>query len=243
MLLLSLSALLVLSVFVTVLYRWVNPPITCLMLYRKLSLGVSIEKEWVHIENISPAFIHCAIASEDNHFLGHNGFDFGAIQKAIDEREKGRFRGASTISQQTAKNVFLWNKQSWLRKGLEVYFTFLIELLWNKERIMEVYLNVAEMGKGIYGVEAASAYYFRTSAKQVSPRQGALIIASLPSPLKFNPARPSAYLNTRAAQILALSAKIGKVKFDDKSIAAAKERYQKREKRRIRKNNGKRIDY
>ena len=131
--------LFVLSVFITVIYRWVNPPITPLMIIRKISDDAPIQKQWVDIENISPTLIASAIAAEDNRFLGHRGFDMGAIEKAIDERKIGkRKRGASTISQQTAKNVFLWQKQSWLRKGLEVYFTALIETFWSKQRIMEV---------------------------------------------------------------------------------------------------------
>ncbi|MDR2683755.1 MAG: transglycosylase domain-containing protein, partial [Prevotellaceae bacterium] len=133
-------------------------------------------------------------------------------------------RGASTITQQTAKNVFLWQNQSWFRKGLEVYFTFLIETLWSKERIMEIYLNVIEMGKGVYGAEAAAQKYFNKHASQLLPRQSALLAASFPAPLKRNPARPSGYLNSRANQILSLSYKIGKISFDEKSINAAKKR-------------------
>jgi monofunctional biosynthetic peptidoglycan transglycosylase len=233
----------IISILLTVFYRWINPPVTPLMLIRKIKIDAPIEKKWTKIEDINPKVYQCAVAAEDNNFLGHKGFDFGAIQKAIDERqERGRVRGASTISQQTAKNVFLWDKQSWVRKAAEVYFTFLIELFWSKERIMEVYLNVIEMGNGIYGIEAASQHYFHKSAKKISNQQAALIVASLPSPLKRNPAKPSNYLNNRASAILSLSNKIGTIKFDKKSIDKARERYQKREDKRIEKNEGKFID-
>ena len=132
----------VLSILTTVAYKWINPPITPLMVIRKVQLGAPIEHEWRDLEEISPYMVQCAIASEDNNFLGHKGFDWGAIDRAIEERESGRRkRGASTISQQTAKNVFLWPKSSWVRKGFEVYYTFLIENIWGKERIMEIYLN------------------------------------------------------------------------------------------------------
>jgi monofunctional biosynthetic peptidoglycan transglycosylase len=168
------------------------------------------------------------VAAEDNNFLTHRGFDFDAIEKAMDERKtKGRVRGASTISQQTAKNVFLWQGRTWLRKGLEAYFTFLIETFWSKERIMEVYLNVIEMGNGIYGCEAATQHYFGKHARQLTLEQSALVVASFPSPLTRNPAKPSKYLRQRAAKISALSKKIGNVKFDKTSIEKAKERKNK----------------
>ncbi|HOF45865.1 MAG TPA: monofunctional biosynthetic peptidoglycan transglycosylase [Bacteroidales bacterium] len=231
------------SILLTLLYRWVNPPITYLMIERKIAKDLPIKKKWTLIEEISPHFINCAVAAEDNNFLAHNGFDFGAIQKAIDEREQGkRKRGASTISQQTAKNVFLWPKQSWFRKGCEVYFTFLIETFWSKERIMEVYLNVIEMGPGIYGCEAASQHYFRKSASKVSAREASLITAIYPNPFKGNPSRPSNYLQKRSSNIRSLSSKIGNIKFDKESIKKAKERYQKREELRRKKNDGKVLD-
>jgi monofunctional biosynthetic peptidoglycan transglycosylase len=192
--------------------------------------GASINKTWKNIEDISPNMIAAAIASEDNNFLGHSGFDFIAIEDAITEYKQGkrkRQRGASTISQQTAKNVFLWQGRSWLRKGLEVYFTFLIENLWTKERIMEVYLNVIEMGDGIYGTEAAAQTYFHTSAKNLSKWQSALITACYPNPRKRNPAKPSTYINKRANQILALMPKIGNTEFTSENIKKAKERYRK----------------
>ena len=229
-----------LSVFMTLCYRWINPPVTPLMLIRAIKDGESILKDWVPIEDISYYMISAAIASEDNNFLGHKGFDFGAIQKAVDLNKKGKpKRGASTISQQTAKNVFLWPGRSWIRKGLEVYFTFLIETFWPKDRIMEVYLNVIEMGPGIYGSEAAAQHYFHIPATKLTKRQASLITACYPNPRKRNPAKPTSYINQRAYQIAALIPKFGKIKFDKESIQKAKERYKKREEKRIKKNDGK----
>ncbi|WP_301707946.1 monofunctional biosynthetic peptidoglycan transglycosylase, partial [uncultured Duncaniella sp.] len=153
-------------------------------------------------DDISPWMSKAVVASEDANFYSHSGFDFKEIRKAIDENRNGkRQRGASTISQQTAKNVFLWPGHSWLRKGLEAYFTVLIELFWSKDRIMEVYLNSIEMGAGIYGVEAAARYYFNTSASKLSKRQSILIAVSLPAPLRFDPANPSRYIQRRVRTI------------------------------------------
>lgn len=160
---------------------------------------------WVPKENISPNLPMAVIASEDNRFPTHHGFDFVEIEKAIKEsKEGGRHRGASTISQQTAKNVFLWPSSSWVRKGFEVYFTTLIELIWGKERIMEVYLNSIEMGKGIYGAEAVSQEHFNKSAVNLTKGEAALIAASLPNPIKFNSGNPSKYMYKRQRQILKL---------------------------------------
>ncbi|MFV0547028.1 MAG: monofunctional biosynthetic peptidoglycan transglycosylase [Bacteroides sp.] len=160
---------------------------------------------WVSSEKISPHLAMAVIASEDNRFATHNGFDFVEIKKAIKENEKRkRKRGASTISQQTAKNVFLWPQSSWVRKGFEVYFTFMIELCWSKERIMEVYLNSIEMGKGIYGAEATAKYKFGTTAQKLNRQQCALIAASLPNPIRFDSGHPSKYMQKRQQQILRL---------------------------------------
>ena len=238
----TILILFILSILMPILYRWVNPPITWLMISRKATHGYEIKKEWKDLEEISKYMPNCAVAAEDNNFLGHRGFDWGAIQKAIDEREGGRKRGASTISQQTAKNVFLWPKQSWLRKGAEVYFTFLIETFWSKERIMEVYLNVIEMGQGVYGAEAAAQHYFKTSAKKLSLNQSALITAAYPNPIERNPGKPSAYLKRRANKIADLTHKIGVVKFDKESVEKARERYKKRETKRRDKIDGKILD-
>lgn len=222
-------ALFLFSILVALAYKWINPPITPLMLSRAIG-GASINKTWKNIEDISPDMIAAAIASEDNNFLGHNGFDFVAIDDAINEYKEGkrkRQRGASTISQQTAKNVFLWQGRSWLRKGLEVYFTFLIETLWSKKRIMEVYLNVIEMGDGIYGAEAAAHAYFNTTAGKLSKWQSALITACYPNPRQRNPAKPTRYISTRANQIVLLMPKIGSTEFTEMNIKQAEERYEK----------------
>ena len=239
----TLLIIIALSVLMPIVYRWINPPVTLLMLSRKVKDHAPIEKKWVPIESISPYLVTASVAAEDNNFLGHRGFDWGAIQKAIDERESGkRKRGASTISQQTAKNVFLWPKQSWLRKGCEVYFTFMIETFWSKERIMEVYLNVIEMGDGIYGAEAASQHYFGKSANNLTRQQACLIAASYPNPRYFNPGKPSSYLNGRANHLVGLSQKIGKIRFDDESVQKAKERYKKREEKRRAKQDNRILD-
>ncbi|MDR1197983.1 MAG: monofunctional biosynthetic peptidoglycan transglycosylase [Prevotellaceae bacterium] len=217
------------SILLTLAYKWINPPVTPLMLSRAID-GASLNRTWKNIEDISPYAVAAAIASEDNNFLGHNGFDFVAIEDAIAEYRQGkrkRQRGASTVSQQTAKNVFLWQGRSWLRKGLEVYFTFLIEKMWSKERIMEVYLNVIETGDGIYGTEAAAQTYFHTPAKKLSKWQSALIAACYPNPRKRNPAKPSEYIVKRANQIVLLMDKIGNTEFTSENINAAKERYRK----------------
>ena len=161
--------------------------------------------KWVPFDRISPHLPRAVIASEDNRFATHNGFDFIEIKKAMKENEtRKRKRGASTISQQTAKNVFLWPQSSWVRKGLEVYFTWLIELFWSKERIMKVYLNSIEMWKGIYGAEAAAKYKFHTTATKFSAGQCALIAATLPNPIRFDSAHPSPYILKRQGQILRL---------------------------------------
>ncbi|MGM9803412.1 MAG: monofunctional biosynthetic peptidoglycan transglycosylase [Muribaculaceae bacterium] len=166
---------------------------------------MKLSHKWVPIEEISCNMPRAVMASEDNLFLQHNGFDYEQIKLAAKEAaEGGRKRGASTISQQTAKNVFLWNGHSWVRKGLEAYFTVLIEVLWSKERIMEVYLNSIEMGKGIYGVEAVAQEHFGKHASQLTKRESALIAASLPSPLTRNSGSPSKYMRKRSRQIMRL---------------------------------------
>lgn len=159
---------------------------------------------WVTLEEISPEMPVAVMASEDQRFLIHHGFDFDAIQKAVKRNMKAGKKkyGASTISQQTAKNVFLWPGRSWLRKGLEMYFTTLIELIWGKERIMEVYLNSIEMGDGIYGVDAVAQYHFGKTAETLSRRDCALIAATLPNPRRFSSKEPSTYMRKRQRQIL-----------------------------------------
>lgn len=208
----AILSYLVLSILLTTAYIVINPPITILMMQRPSK----VERQWVEIEDISPNMIQAVVASEDNLFLSHSGFDFQQIKIAREEakRKNKPMRGASTISQQTAKNVFLWNGRSYFRKGLEVWHTFLIETFWSKKRIMEVYLNVIEYGDGIYGIEAASQHYFNCSAKKLSKKQSALIAAALPSPLKRNPAHPTKYLNRRSNKIMRLMNNIGPVKFE-----------------------------
>ena len=165
------------------------------------------------LEKISPEMAKAVIASEDQKFLDHDGFDRKEIRNALEERRKGtRIRGASTISQQTAKNVFCWPSRSWFRKGVEAYFTLLIEKIWGKERILEVYLNVAEMGNGIYGAEAAAQAHFDHGADKLSRREACLIAACLPEPRKRNAGRPSNYVSRRAGEI---SRQISNLAFPD----------------------------
>lgn len=216
----------VISIGWTIVLRFVPVYITPLMLIRSVEAIADGEmpknsKKWVPVEKISPNMIQAVVASEDNLFMEHNGFSFDDIKKAWKNNQKGRrIKGGSTISQQTAKNVFLWNKRSYLRKGLEAYFTVLIEIFWSKERIMEVYLNVIETGDGIYGVEAAALEYFGKRASQLSKSQSALIAVCLPNPRRFSPVRPSSYIQRRKRQIMGLMNKIPRVDFDksDNSI-------------------------
>jgi monofunctional biosynthetic peptidoglycan transglycosylase len=194
------------SVVWVLLHRWVPVPITATQVSAWIDLpdDKSFRRDWVSMDEINLNMPLAAVAAEDQRFFEHHGFDFEAIEKAMayNERKKGkRVRGASTISQQVAKNVFLWQGRSWLRKGLEVYFTGMVELLWPKRRILEVYLNVAEMGEGIFGVEAASQAYFGQPAARLNARQAALIAAILPSPKRYNAVRPGPYVNRRAAAI------------------------------------------
>ena len=200
-------------VAITVLWvlvlRWVPVYVTPLMVVRTCQNwdddSFVTHKRWQPMEKISPNLAKAVIASEDARFFSHNGFDWIEIDKALDAHRKGkRLRGASTISQQTAKNVFLFPGRSWVRKGFEVYFTFLIETFWGKERILEVYLNVAEMGRGIYGAEAAAEHLFCTSAAKLSSRQASLIAACLPNPLVRKANAPSAGVRKRAADIRAM---------------------------------------
>lgn len=161
------------------------------------------EHDWVPLEDISKNLQLAVICSEDQNFFKHQGFDIQAIEKALDNNRKGaRVKGASTISQQTAKNVFLWPQRSWLRKGLETYVTFLIEMLWTKERIMEVYLNSIEMGNGIYGAEAAAQYWFKKPASKLSKSEAAAIAAILPRPLKYRANPPTNYIAARKVWIM-----------------------------------------
>jgi monofunctional biosynthetic peptidoglycan transglycosylase len=197
-----LAVLVVGPILAVLVYRFASPPITILMLER-MAQGQGIDHRWVPISQMSPALPRAAIAAEDSGFCEHHGFDFGAIQKAMqhDDKNPNRIRGGSTISQQTAKNVFLWPDRSWVRKGAEAYFTVLIEAIWGKQRIMEVYLNTVEMGPGLYGVEAAAQHYFHVSAKNLNPVQAARLIAILPSPLKWQVIDPGSYVRRRDRKI------------------------------------------
>jgi monofunctional biosynthetic peptidoglycan transglycosylase len=190
----------------TLIYSFLPIPITPFMVvkfYENKSLV--FKKDWVPLSKISGELSLAVIAAEDQLFLEHVGFDIQAIQKAVEfnKKKKGKkIKGASTISQQTAKNVFLWPGRSWLRKGLEVYFTFLIETFWSKERILEVYLNVIEMGKGIYGAQAASKHYFKLNANQLNRYHAAMLAAILPNPTKYSVHNPSEYVLNRQYWIL-----------------------------------------
>ena len=208
------------SVLAVIVYRWVPVKYTPLMFIRYMerkSEGGSprIEHEWVPLEEMSPNMPLAVWASEDQNFFNHWGFDFTAIGQAIQEAEDGkRQRGASTISQQVAKNVFLWPNSTWVRKGFEAYFTLLIELFWSKQRIMEVYLNSIEMGDGIYGAQAVARLHFRTDAKHLSREQCALIAATLPNPLQRNSARPSPKVYRKQKRILRQMRNLGAYPYD-----------------------------
>jgi monofunctional glycosyltransferase len=184
-----------------VAYRFIPPPATPLMLINAAK-GRGIDYRWRSLDDIAPSLPQAAIAAEDARFCLHRGFDMEAIKKAMKTNSRGgRLRGGSTISQQVAKNVFLWPDRSYLRKGLEAYFTVLIEAVWGKRRIMEVYLNVAEWGPGVYGAEAASRRYFRTDAADLTRQQASRLTAILPSPLKWKAAAPGPYVRKRSRRI------------------------------------------
>ena len=214
-----LAGLLLLTVCAVLLLRWVPVPISGMMLERQArtlfdSKAPPLHHSWTPREQISPQAALAVIAAEDQLFMSHHGFDMKAIGKAIEHnRRGGRVRGASTISQQVAKNLFLWSGRSWLRKGLEVGFTVLIEALWPKERILEVYLNIAEFGDGIYGVGAASELLLKTSPERLSANQAARLAAVLPSPRRFSASKPSPYVIRRAAWIQRQMRQLGGVEF------------------------------
>jgi monofunctional biosynthetic peptidoglycan transglycosylase len=187
----------------TLLYRWVPVPLTPLMVIRCLEQKadgkpMTLKHDWVSLEEISPKLQLAVVCSEDQNYLKHYGFDFKAIEKAMKANDEGKkLRGGSTISQQTAKNVFLWPGRSYIRKAFEVYFTLLIELMWSKERIMEVYLNSIEMGNGVYGAESAAQYWFKKPAKKLTKDESAAITSILPNPRKFVANPPSPYIAKR----------------------------------------------
>lgn len=200
----------ILSIITVIVYRFVPPPFTPLMLQRMVEQKMDgkemkCKKDWVSLDEISKSLPRAVIASEDQNFEDHFGLDFKAISSAqkYNEKHKGKkVMGASTITQQTAKNVFLTQSRTYIRKAFEVYFTFLIEIFWSKERIMEVYLNEIEMGNGIYGAEAASQFYFKKSALKLTNSEAAAIAAILPNPLKRSASKPDAYTAKRKRWIL-----------------------------------------
>ncbi len=186
-----------------ILLKWINPPITITQFVSWIS-GDGLKRDYISNNSISYNAKLAVIASEDQLFTDHNGFDWKSIQKAMkyNERKPGRIRGASTISQQVAKNVFLWQGRSWLRKGLETYFTFMIELIWSKKRILQMYLNVSEMGTGIFGIERAANIYFNKPALSLSRQEAAMIAACLPSPKRFKVKPASNYVMARSRRIM-----------------------------------------
>ncbi len=190
------------QLFYIILLKWVNPPITITQLASWVS-GHGLKRDYVSRKNISPQARLAVIASEDQLYTDHNGFDWKSVKKAMayNKKKPGRIRGGSTISQQVAKNVFLWQGRSWIRKGLEAYFTFMIELIWGKKRILEVYLNVIEMGDGVFGIEAASQTYFNKAAKNLTKQEAALIAACLPNPKRYKVKPASSWLVRRAGAI------------------------------------------
>ena len=209
-----------LSIVSVVIFRFVPVPVTPLMVIRCVEQVFSsdelrLKHDWVSIDEISKNLPLAVVCSEDQNFLNHSGFDMKAIERSVDAAKRGakRVRGASTISQQTAKNVFLWPGRSWIRKGFEVYFTVLIEFVWGKERIMEVYLNSIEMGNGIYGAEAASQFYWHTSAINLSRTQAATLAAILPNPRKYSANPPGPYVQDRIGWIVGQMGQWGTIRF------------------------------
>ncbi|MGM5631765.1 monofunctional biosynthetic peptidoglycan transglycosylase [Apibacter raozihei] len=203
-----LIGLFLLSIVMTFVYKWVPVPFTELMLKRYFVNGSSIKKEWVPLDQIANSMQLAVVSSEDQNFLTHSGFDFKEIQKII-EKDGAPKRGASTISQQTAKNVFLWDGRNYVRKGLETYFTGLIELIWKKQRILEVYLNVAEFGDGIYGVQAAANHYFNKSASNLTKAEAATLAALLPNPREYGKKINGRYIQKRKIWIMRQMSNLG----------------------------------
>lgn len=204
---LTALACMIISVLLVLSLRWINPIGSVLMVERKYEswqegTSISLKRQWVSWDNISDYLKVAVIASEDQNFPTHHGFDWDAIEQALKHNaEGGNLRGASTISQQVAKNIFLWSGRSWARKGFEVWYTAWLELLWTKQRVLEIYLNTVEWGPGIFGAEAAAQHYFNTSAKNLTKEQASLLAAVLPNPLRWNPAKPTNYILNRAAFI------------------------------------------
>jgi monofunctional biosynthetic peptidoglycan transglycosylase len=195
--------LFIFQLFYIVLLKWVNPPITITQLVSWVS-GHGLKRDYIRSSSMSPNAKLAVIAAEDQLFPDHSGFDWKSIKKAMkyNEKKPGRIRGASTISQQVAKNVFLWQGRSWIRKGLEVYFTFMIELIWGKKRILEMYLNVIEMGDGIFGIEMAAEKYFNKPAQNLTKPEAAMIAACLPNPKRYTVKPLSSYVSSRSQFVM-----------------------------------------
>ena len=193
---------LIITIFPIVAFKWINPPFTSFILQYQLSSNAELRFEWVARQKISKHLAIAAVAAEDQKFPNHYGFDLEAIRSALEEKLHGKsLRGASTITQQVAKNLFLWDGKNFFRKGLEAYFTILLELIWDKPRILEVYLNIAEMGEGIYGAQAASRYYFNKNAWEIDLQEACQLVAILPSPKRYKIRPLSAYVSERANEI------------------------------------------
>ena len=207
------------SILLVIVYKFVPVPFTPLMITRAIEQKLDGKEmkcshDWVSLDQISPNLQKAVIASEDGTFMQHHGFDFTAMQKAFKSNNKRKkIKGGSTISQQTAKNVFLWQGRSYIRKIFEAYFTFLIEFIWGKERILEVYLNSIEMGNGVYGAQAASIHWYKKDAINLSVQQAAGIAAILPNPRKYKATDSSSYINRRKAKIAKLIKYVGKLEF------------------------------
>lgn len=201
---LTLILVLALFPFVGVALFAIVPPTPTILMLRQVVRGEGLDYQWRGLNDISPNLVNAVIASEDARFCSHNGFDMDAIQKALDHNaDGGRVRGGSTISQQTAKNAFLWPSRDWVRKGLEAGYTVLIETFWGKRRIMEVYLNVVEWAPGVYGAQAASQHWFNKNARDLTPREAARLAAILPAPRRYQAADPGPYVRRRGARVQA----------------------------------------
>lgn len=219
----ALAGLILVSLLFVLLLRWINPPTTAFMMQRSVEAwwigeeDFELHQSWTDWEDISSHIKMAAITSEDQNFANHWGIDLGSVQKAIEEYERGQdLRGASTITQQTAKNLFLWPAQSYIRKGVEAYFAILLELFWSKERILEVYLNIVEFGNGTYGVQAASERYFNSNPTRLSKAQSALMVTALPSPRRYNLAAPSSYMMERQRWVMQYMRLLGNPSYLDK---------------------------
>jgi monofunctional biosynthetic peptidoglycan transglycosylase len=207
-----LLALVTTSLLLVLALRWVNPPTTAVIAAWQLESGRRARQVWQPLERISPHLQMAVIAAEDQKFPDHHGFDIDSIRRALNE-ERPRPRGASTITQQVAKNLFLWHGRSYLRKGIEAWFAVLMEMLWPKQRILEMYLNIAEFGEGVYGAEAAARIFYGRSAQRLSAWQAGLLAAVLPNPKQMSAARPSGYVRSRATKINEMVRKLGGARY------------------------------